>query len=390
MLYKRIAMALLASSLLVGCGPSTEEYARFARAGVNYTVALDALLGTAADIGIDATSELLLSKERFLKFSGAPVSSTSNPPTVFPLTAGRTGLVASAVAGVAAQPPQTVSLLSPDEIQAALPAIPAPSDQLCRSVVEQSSTVSVPGSSSFTGANPVRTRLTQSYFDYTRCDTERLVIIGQLRRQTRLLGRYFAKLEELATSDAPDSAAQAAATIGKELGGIVENMQGSAVKTKLLKPDTLSGLFGGIATGILRTEIRGALGRELQARRETLQKALVLQNAILAALASQTQADVEFIRETREQRKLVEPFIAPVPVADSDAWLAERRTLLKMNSTVVQLASAQATAAEMEGAFQELVDGRLTLSRATALLGEIDLFLDTINIVKQNLKGASR
>jgi len=64
-----VAIFSLLVGLVVGCAPTTNEYAGFAQAGTTYAVAVDQLLVVAGNTGIDATSERFLQDDALANVS---------------------------------------------------------------------------------------------------------------------------------------------------------------------------------------------------------------------------------------------------------------------------------------------------------------------------------
>ncbi len=369
----RTATSMALVGLLCSCGPNTEEYARFAQAGVEYAQALDELLVVVGEISIDANSEALLSNERDLK---APE----------PKTFAAKGFTEASLSKTRKSDSSTqVSSLSPTSGVAIKNSLALPSPQaVCRNVssqAEDSTGVTVP-TQPVPEDKVVSNLLYSSYENYARCDKERLIVLALLREQSALLGSYFAKLNELATSDSPDQAATAAEKIGDGLKTITDNLGPQAVQAKLISDGTLSQVFSTLGKLIVSSEIRGALRSELDQRKDTIEKALALQTLLLDELAKQLQDDVAFTQQLREERQVIAPYIQASPIANSEEWINNRRGILTMKTSVAQLSSARAVSEDMQSAFSSLTSNKLTVARATAVLFDIDSLLAIIKDLK--------
>lgn len=354
--------------LLCACGPTTEEYAKFAQAGVAYSNALDELLVVAGTTRIDANSEALLSNKRLL----------TAPPTSAALSADGNAIppVEKSVSGIPPSQSQTPTGL----LIVSNPIAPQKLEEFCRNLQPVAS-----GELGVMTASRSDTKQTllESYENYTRCDKERLVVLGMLREQADLLGQYFLKLNELATSDSPEQVAIAAGNIGDGIKKISDNLGPSGIKANLISNGSLSGVLSGLGKLIIRSEIKGALGRELNQRKDTIEKALALQTLLLDALGSQVQNDIILTQQERETRQIINPYIDSSQGSMGQEWVDNRRAILTMNTTANELTKANNASKGMQTAFGELVSGKLTLARANTVLADINLFVDTVTKLKK-------
>src|SRR5262245_39068695 len=205
-------------------------------------------------------------------------------------------------------------------------------------------------------------------------DEKLLKTVVPLRRHVQLLSRYFGLMYELATSDAPDRAKQA---IGSKGSGIIGAL--NTIGNQLRSSDFITGAAAEAAAPITRLVvsgmIRGALKDELDARKETIQKELLLQEELLKELSDRISHNLTITREVREDRLVIVPLTSPTPIARPDEWIANRRSVLTMKLTADQLTTASNNVKKLREAFEDLVSGKLTLDRVNSLLADFEALL---------------
>lgn len=217
-------------------------------------------------------------------------------------------------------------------------------------------------------------RSIEQYREISSKDEELLETIKQLRQHVQLLSRYFGLLYELATSDAPDRAQTA---IGNETTGVIGNLNkvGNEIRGRGLitagAAEAISPITGAIASGMIRKALRD----ELNARKATIQKELLLQEQLLKVLSGRITADSTIAQKAREQRLVIDPLVSPTPIAKPDDWITTRRSVITMKLTAEQLATASDNVKKLREAFEDLASGKLTLDRVNSLLTDFDALL---------------
>jgi hypothetical protein len=217
----------------------------------------------------------------------------------------------------------------------------------------------------------------QSLTNYRNLSNENektLKLIVLLRAHVKLLSRYFGLLYELATSNAPERAKKA---IGTEKTGIIGNLNaiGAEIRGTGVVTGGAAAAAGPITAAIVGGKIRGALKDELNARRETIERELVLQEELLKFLSTQINHDLAVIQETREQRLVIGPLTSTTAIASPDVWINNRRSVLTMKLTAQELATASDNIKKLREAFEDLVSGKLTLDRVNSLLADFESLL---------------
>lgn len=209
-----------------------------------------------------------------------------------------------------------------------------------------------------------------------------LQVIGQLRQHVNLLGQYFELLQELATSDAPGKAQQA---IGSSDSGLIGNLNrvGSQLRGSGFTPSPVSAAAGPITNTVVSGIIRGALKDELQLRKDTIQKELLLQEQLLSALSKKINHDLTITQQTKEQRLVIGPLTSPTPIANPDTWINNRRSVLTMKLTAEQLQTASNNIKKLRQAFDDLMAGKLTFASMNSLLADFS----TLLTIAEKLKG---
>ncbi|MEH1799329.1 MAG: hypothetical protein V7L13_09180 [Nostoc sp.] len=199
----------------------------------------------------------------------------------------------------------------------------------------------------------------------------RLKLLNELRNHNRLLEAYFSKLQELASSDAPNEAKTAIAGIADNLNSSGANLQ--RIQSVIVSP---------IATIVLDSQINGALGEELKQRKEIIFQELAIQEELLKFLSEDIQGDVERIQELQEQRLVIQPLNQLQPIPDQEQWIAERSNILTMNIKIEGLVRASNTLKEFKQTFQDSLEGKTSVTHLNYVLKDIDSFLMLVATIK--------
>jgi hypothetical protein len=213
-------------------------------------------------------------------------------------------------------------------------------------------------------------------------DEKLLQVITQLRAHVALLARYFELLLQLATSDAPARISEA---IGDDKSGVIGNLNtvASGLRGSGFIGPTGAAVAGPISSVVVGGLIRGALKDELNARKDTIQKELLLQEQLLQALSERITHDLEITKETREQRLVIAPLTAAAPISNPDVWIVNRRSVLTMKMTAEQLTTASADVRKLREAFEDFVAGKLTFERVDSLLTDFNTLLTIAEKLKK-------
>ena len=219
----------------------------------------------------------------------------------------------------------------------------------------------------------------EAYLEASKQDAEWLELIGLMRQHTNLLNRYFKQLENLATSDTPQQAQQAAESVFNQINGISNSIQQSPlIPTGAVSP------LSSIPQIILSNKIEGALREELASRKEAIYRELELQDLVIQLLTAQIKKDIQILTQRKEQRTTYEPFVSETPVSDPDAWVISRRSFRMIDLSVKVLEDATKATTEFKNSFQLVLEDRFSTARADALLADID----SLRKVAQELKTA--
>ncbi|MEH2439301.1 hypothetical protein [Nostoc sp.] len=210
------------------------------------------------------------------------------------------------------------------------------------------------------------------YQDISQPAKERLKLLNELRNHNRLLEAYFSKLQELASSNAPNEAKTA-------IAGIADNLNSSGASLQRIKSVNV---VSPIATIILDSQINGALKEELKQRKEAIVKELTIQEELLKFLSEDIQGDVERIQELQEQRLVIQPLTQLQPIPDEEQWIAERSNILTMNIKIEALVRASNTLKEFKQTFQDSLEGKTSVTHLNSVLKDIDSFLMLVATIK--------
>jgi len=213
-------------------------------------------------------------------------------------------------------------------------------------------------------------------------DKKLIKTIQQLRQHVALLSRYFGLLYELATSDAPKRAQDAIGDNSKgliaEINNVSTQLQGSG-----LIPANFAAAAGPIGNFVVAGIIRKELRNELDLRKDTIQKELLLQEKLLEVLSTRITHDLTITQEARELRLVIKPLIDVSPISNPEGWSTARRTVLTLQLTADELGIASTNVKKLREAFEDLASGKLTLARVNALITDFQ----TLLTIAEKLKG---
>ncbi len=206
------------------------------------------------------------------------------------------------------------------------------------------------------------------YEELNQADKDRLQILQELRHHNQLLHDYFSRLQELATSDAPER-------VQAEIEGIVNNLNASSQKLQSSNLITHKGVIQAVTSLVVDSKIRGALRDELEKRNQTVLQELTIQQEMLDALRDSIQHDAKIIQSLREGRLVVRPLMQSQPIEQEDEWIQKRKYVLTLNTKIAELQEASTALGEFKEIFQAAVSGKLSLERLNNGLKDIDAFL---------------
>lgn len=213
------------------------------------------------------------------------------------------------------------------------------------------------------------------YIELSQLDVEKLQILEELRAHNQLLKRYFERLQELATSNAPQQAQSEIEGIAGNLNVIGKKLRGSSLVTN-------TEVFKGITGFVVSSKIRGALRDELIKRGETINLELTTQEELLDVLGKSTKHDLQLIQLAQEQRLVIRPLIQPELISNEEAWIATRKSILTGQKNANQLIAASAAITDFKEIFQSFVEGETDSARINTLLTDIESFVALINTFK--------
>jgi hypothetical protein len=217
----------------------------------------------------------------------------------------------------------------------------------------------------------------ERYNELSKLDVERLEILENLRKHNRLLIQYFTLIDELARSNAPQKAQQ-------EIEGVVGNLNkiGTQLRGSALVPNT--NVIKSVGGLVISSQIRGALREELEKRKDIIDREFQTQQVLLDALGNSIKQDVSLTIESRELRQVIRPLVEEKPIPDTDNWIAKRRAILTMNTTVSELEDASKSAGNFRELFKDFVEGKLNRERFNTLLTDIESFITIVEQVKNS------
>ena len=208
-----------------------------------------------------------------------------------------------------------------------------------------------------------------------------LAELDRIQVQTTLLGDYFQALADLATSSAPQSFATEVQSVATTLGGVTQEVRGTSLAQQTQAASAVAGSVGGLVV----KQVQGKeLKRELEARKDTIAQILQLQQVLLDALGSQTEADTRFTTALSYDQNVVSPFLAgQVTTATQANWMSQRRSALSQPVLVQQVSTAAQAARDLQQAWNKLLTNDLTAAEVQAITTALAPVLASLDALKQ-------
>lgn len=218
--------------------------------------------------------------------------------------------------------------------------------------------------------------------DFQQQDQDMRDYLGELTRiqaQTTLLGDYFQALAALATSSAPQSFGTEVQSLATTLVGVTQEVKGTTI-AQASQIETAAGSVGGLVV----KEVQGReLKKELEARKQTISDILQLQQALLATLSSQTEANTRFTTMLDYDQKVVQPFMAgQVAQAQQQTWMSERLSGLSQPVLAAQITTTADAARSLQQAWNKLLSNDLTAAEIQSITAELAPVIASLEAVK--------
>ena len=211
--------------------------------------------------------------------------------------------------------------------------------------------------------------------------SERIAIIGELRRHTAILGAYFKALGDLADSKAPDQAASAAKTLGDSLAA-----SGDRLAVKSLHGIEIGAILEPVTHLIVGRLRSNALRAELKARAGVLERELALQGTATRLLAEQLEFDVRIPAQKEYLDRVARPFEAPADL--SPKWGQDRWALLSTTTGAPIAQRAMSAFQSVDLGFRGLVAGKFTKQDVVLLVADLNDIFDALRATQASLRSS--
>lgn len=205
----------------------------------------------------------------------------------------------------------------------------------------------------------------KEYNEYNELDASLLATIEKLRKQTKLLTSYFSALNELATSDAPERAKNAAT-------GLATSMNKFSDALLLQFPQIKTDVAGMVAKLVVSAMIDAQLRQVLEATKKEVGTALAVQQEVLDRLSKMVAKDIKDIQKAQAKRYLLDPLESSQPIAKPDEWVEKRLKILTMPMTIDEMQAASQAAGKLLKAYERILKGELDASEVNSLLNYME------------------
>lgn len=206
--------------------------------------------------------------------------------------------------------------------------------------------------------------------------------LGSFRGYTATLKTYFINLQDLARTDAPESAAKAV----EELSASINHANNTLLKTEKLgitdkEKEAFGSLAGLTVKGYKSAQLQEALKRDASIIAEQLllhEKLLIKLGGILKHSTKKAYAD-------EWKTKILKPY-RNKNISSPTSWKKERKRLLKSTFFVTTLDNAEKAAKQMRLVWANILEGKTDLQSIGLLLNDIN----ELTAVLQQLKEAAK
>lgn len=209
---------------------------------------------------------------------------------------------------------------------------------------------------------------TSSYDNLSEQDASYLDALDLLSQQTYLLRRYFTVLGTL-SSFGDTTTVQTAKDDAKKIGNSL-NTLGTAIKAN---PLVKEGLLGDVTQLFFSSSVEGALGEELELRKQTLKQVLTYQEILINILDNGIKKDFISIRSAQE-RRIVKAQLQMIfnKEFNPDDWIKKRQEILNLTQQKIEFDEASAKEIELRTAFKEIMGGNIDRETINRVITEIN------------------
>ena len=192
-----------------------------------------------------------------------------------------------------------------------------------------------------------------------------------------LLGSYFDAIAKLTNGKPAGDTATAATGLLDSINSFNPEIEKATFAGKSVKNYVESG------TKLVVTHFEVmALDEQLQRAAPTIDRALALQEAAVAAIADQMKASLGSSLEVRESTDVIEPYVTGAP----STWNADRESFLRARVTVDSVDQAKAAIIQLHVAFRRLVENRNASLDLATLLHDINKMAGYASALESSLK----
>ena len=202
---------------------------------------------------------------------------------------------------------------------------------------------------------------------------KRLFLLADLRRHANLLKAYFIQLGALADK-------KAGGDLGSSADGVFQALEdlNKRIKATEIGGQSVSKFVNPVAEIVVANFQKKALERELKKRVETLERELDVQQAAMAFISEELEADLQVQMNALEKEKVIDPFKGSGALPSE--WKRDRKNVLTSTLALSSVAATADAAKNLKMSFVALVEGRETnIAALVQDLGELVAFLEAIS-----------
>jgi hypothetical protein len=122
------------------------------------------------------------------------------------------------------------------------------------------------------------------------------------------------------------------------------------------------------------------LEAELRRNAPVIERELELQHALLMALSSQLQTDLELLLNLRDFQSVLTPYVSSAPLGD--AWKTKRREVLTTHLSMDAVAKAQTAASGLKHVFLNLLENKAGTAGFTPLFNDIHAMISMVEMLR--------
>lgn len=218
------------------------------------------------------------------------------------------------------------------------------------------------------------------YRQLSQKDKKILDLFTEVRNHNRLLQSYFYKLQELATSDAPER-------VEADIENTLSGLQMSRAKILDLSPSPINipGLFAQIGQIEVSNKINNTIKKELERNSKVIFQELQLQQELLKKIKDIVESNIKYKQELQETRLIVTPLKNQQLLLADDLtnWIKTRQDIFNSDiNTIVGINSSISLLEDFSNSFRNAINLKISNEEINKVTQDTNSFINFVSTNK--------